>query len=367
MNNILEYINEYGNNDFTQKPFSNVDGLILAQFSYLKMDDIVPSVGENKAPVELRDIAFSDKLDDMFKDERYAKNNREFFNKLCSSKRFGTIRLNHYINLVSRKWEMQFSAVCCMLPNGPACVVYRGTDENMIGWKEDFNMAFNPVIPAQQKALSYLSYIAERITGDFIIAGHSKGGNLSEYVTIKCPKVTRDRIIKAYSYDGPGFLPGIISDDEYSILNEKLIKLVPRSSIVGMMLQSLEEYSVVESRNFGILQHDPFNWVVKDDDFVYRDDIREIYALQNSSINEWAIGSDPEQMRAFVNQLFDIFVECGVNDLNDFKGNYAEILLRFTTVIDKMESDQKELMKSVVKNLLDTFIETVKEQTGILK
>jgi len=364
MGNVIDYIKEYGNLDFSAKPFNSVDGLILSQFSYLKMDGIVPEVGQNREDMELRDIVSHNDYLNLYADERYAANNREFFEAMASSRRFGLIKLNHYINLISKKSEMQFSAVMCFLPEGKPCLVYRGTDENLISWKEDFNMSFLRTIPAQIKSLDYMNYVAERIRGNFYVAGHSKGGNLSVYAALMCPMETYERIDRVYSFDGPGFYKDVFNEDDFDRINEKLYKLVPRSSVVGMLLQSQENYKVIESKNIGILQHDPFNWVVEGDDFVYRDDVKDLYTLQNDSINDWAMHSKPEQLQAFCNQLFDVAQKCGIDDLNDFKGNYGDILKKLTHVIETMDSENKDLIKQVVKNLVDSFIGTVKLKPG---
>lgn len=362
MGNILDYIKEYGHFDFTEKPFNDVDGLILSQFSYLKMDGIVPEVGTSLPPIELRDIAVHDRLEEMFSDERYAKNNREFFNALVLTKRFGLLKLNHYINLISRRWEMQFSAVCVDLLNGTTCVIYRGTDETLIGWKEDFNMAFLTPIPAQIKAVDYLNYVAERISGDIIVGGHSKGGNLSVYAAMKCPKENRDRIIKILSYDGPGFLRETLEGSDFAQIKSRISKLVPGSSIVGMLLQTQEEYKVVECKKFGILQHDPFNWIVEEDDFVRRSDVNEAFLIQNMAITDWAVNTDPEKMRLVSDILLDVLVQSGVNDLNDLKKNHAELIKNFYQAIESIDDDEKEVIKTVAKGLGSSIVEKLKAQ-----
>lgn len=366
MSNVIDYIKQYGIYDFNQKQYNSVDGLILSQLSYLKFDGIVPQVGEDKEAIRLKDIRDHENYSMLFSDERYADNNKAFFETLADSRRFGEILLNHYINLVSRRWEMQFSAICCELSNKVTHVIYRGTDESMIGWKEDFNMAFMTPIPAQTKSVDYINYVAERIQGDIYVAGHSKGGNLAVYAAMKCPNQVQDRIVRIESYDGPGFTKKALEHNDFSKISDRIMKYVPHSSVVGMLLQNQEDYKVVAAKKIGILQHDPFNWVVSDGDFVYMDDVREFYRFQNNTVNEWAQGTDPEDMRIFGNQIFDIILESGVDNLNDFKGNYASILKKFIVAVDSIDSEKKEVMKTVAKNLVDVFIETAKVQAGIL-
>ena len=46
MGTIIDYIKEYGKYTFLEKPFNEVDSLVLSQFSYLKFDGIVPEIGD---------------------------------------------------------------------------------------------------------------------------------------------------------------------------------------------------------------------------------------------------------------------------------------------------------------------------------
>ncbi|MCR5590132.1 MAG: DUF2974 domain-containing protein [Lachnospiraceae bacterium] len=360
-NNIIGYIEKYGSVPFAEKAFNKVDALILSQFSYFKLDGIVPEVGQDLPSVTVKSIAGNDSVSDLFADERYRKVNMELFDAMAASERFGTIKLNHCINLINSRWEMQFSAVTFEMADGKCHVVFRGTDETLVGWKEDFNMSFMTPVPAQVKAVDYLHYAAERIKGSFTVGGHSKGGNLAVYSAMKCSPLVRDRIELIYSQDGPGFTKETLADAEFDAVSGRIRKYVPRSSIIGMMLQSQEEYKVIEARSVGILQHDPFNWVVEDDDFVYRDDVAGRYSISDASVNEWADRADPEEMKLFVDRMYDVFVASGVSDLNDFKGNWATIMPKMKTAVDNMDPEDKKRIKAVLAVFLDSIKDQLKD------
>ncbi len=361
MNNIIDYTLRYGSKSFSEKPFNKVDALILSQFSYFKLDGMVPSVGTYKEGVTIADISRREDRDELFTDERYRKNNTELFDAMANSERFSGISLNHYINLVSSKWEMQFSAVTAYLPDKTVHVVFRGTDETLIGWKEDFNMAFMTPIPSQVKAVDYLHYAAERIRGKFSVGGHSKGGNLAVYSAMKCSHYVRDRITDIYSQDGPGFTKETLEDADFDAIKDRIRKFVPHSSIIGMLLQSQEEYKVIEAKSFGILQHDPFNWVIADDDFVYRDDISGRFVISDEAVNAWAKRADPEEMKVFVNRIYDVIAATGVNDLNDFKGNWTAIASKARSYIEEMEDDDRKKMRAVLAALAASFKDQIRE------
>ena len=355
MKNIIDYIQKYGDLTFGEKEFNKVDALILSQFSYLKLDGMVPAVGTMLPPVTLKSIALSDRVDELFTDERYKKNNKELFDAMAKSRRFADIRLNHYINLINDKWEMQFSAVTTYLADGVTHVVFRGTDETMIGWKEDFNMAFMTPIPAQVKAVDYLHYAAERIRGEFTVGGHSKGGNLAVYSSMKCSRLVRERIKSIYSQDGPGFTKETLEDADFEAVKDKIQKYVPHSSIIGMLLQSQEKYRVIEAAGFGILQHDPFNWIVEDDDFIYRDDIAERFSISDEAVNKWTDEADPAKMKAFIDKIYEIFVSAGVSDMNDFKGNLTGITAKAIAAAGALDAEDRQLIKAVLSALAECF------------
>ncbi len=362
MKNIIDYIDRYGNRTFAEKPFNKVDALILSQFSYFKLNGFVPAVGTYEDNVTIKSISEAPGVEALFTDERYKKNNTELFDRMAASARFKNIGLNHYIDLVSNKWEMQFSAVTAYLDDGSAHIVFRGTDETIVGWKEDFNMSFMTPIPAQVKAVDYLHYAAERIKGNFSVGGHSKGGNLAVYSAMKCSKLVRERIDLIYSQDGPGFTRQTLEDADFDAIKDRIQKFVPHSSIIGMLLQSQEEYKVIEARSVGILQHDPFNWVVEDDDFVYRDDVAGRYELSDETVNKWAKSADPLEMKVLVDKIYEVFVEAGVSDLNDITGNIPQLMIKAKSVLDNMDDTDRDRVKAVISQFASIAMEQIKDR-----
>lgn len=360
MKGIVSYIKEYGKYTLQEMPLNEVDTLILSQLSYLKFDSMVPSPTANQPSVTLKSILKHEAYEELYADKRYEKVNRSLFQAAASSKRFGNLKLNNYISLLDEDWELQFSAMTFLFEDGLVYVAFRGTDENMVGWKEDFNMAYMCPIPAQEKAVQYLNLVGEHIARDFVVGGHSKGGNLAVYGAMMCKKTTQSRICAIYSHDGPGFLPQILQKPEFSMIHDRIHKLIPRSSVVGMMLQTQENYEVVECRKFGILQHDPFNWIVEENHFVKADNIHIHSALSDNSVNQWMANMDEEQRKEFIDQLFGIFETAGVTNLSDFKTEWKSLLPAIMTAIEQMGSESKDMMKVIFKNLFDEISMAVK-------
>ena len=165
MGTILDYLREYGDYSFEEKPFSDVDSLVISQLSYLKFDGIVPEPGEECAPVSLSEIAAHADYDHLYADERYRKDNTALFTGILKSRRFGQMRMWNYVNQIEPEQESQFSAVVCGLTEELVYVVFRGTDENIVGWKEDLNLAFSEPVPGQKRSVSYLEQAGRPFQG----------------------------------------------------------------------------------------------------------------------------------------------------------------------------------------------------------
>ncbi|MBR4719905.1 MAG: DUF2974 domain-containing protein [Lachnospiraceae bacterium] len=358
MGNITDYIIEYGNKTLDELPFNEVDSLVLSQFSYLKFDKLLETAGHSLTVGELKDNPEYEKL---YADARFEGVNRGLYEAMAASRRFSGIRLHEYVNIVDPKWEIQFSAVTCVFENGFVYVAYRGTDETLTGWKEDFNMAFITPVPAQTKAVQYLNTIAGSIRGDITVGGHSKGGNLAVYAAMKCLPDVRDRISLVYSHDGPGFAEGVLDGDDFKMIKDRIRKSVPRSSVVGMVLQTQENYEVIKCRSFGLLQHDPFNWIIDGTEFKKADNIHRYTYVKDASVNRWVSNMDHKKRQEFVELLFEIINGSGASDLNDFASNPIEMGRGMLNAVEKMNEEDRKILLGIVKELSSAINATVKE------
>lgn len=361
MKDIVEYIKETSNTTLAEADFNEVDSLVLSQFSYLKFDGIVPGIGKERA-VSVEEIAKHTLFENLFSDERYAKDNRALFSAMLQSERYRTMKLNFYVNMVDPAWEIQFSAITCLFQNGMIYVAYRGTDESLIGWKEDFNMGFLTPVPAQEKAVQYLNHVSEYFAGNFIVGGHSKGGNLAVYSAMKCRESVRNRIIKIYSHDGPGFRKEFLQSGEYDKISDRVCKLLPHSSVVGMLLQQQEHYEVIECRSVGLFQHNPFNWIVEKGHFRQVDNIDMGTRILDDGLNKWASSLDKEQLQEMVDALYQVISATEATTLLELTHDWKKNAAIMTAAVKDMNPETKKMIKQVVKALFKQVNETVKEE-----
>lgn len=367
MMNVIDYIKKYGNEDYETLPFNDVDRLILSQFSYLKFDGLVPEVGENKQSVTLRQISRMPDVNNLFSDERYAKNNRAMFDAMAESARFSLIRFNYFIDIREERSEIQFSAITAILPNDWVHVIFRGTDESIIGWKEDLNMAFLTPIPAQEKAVDYINYVAALIPGDFSVGGHSKGGNLAVYAAMMCSSDIRARITRIDSHDGPGFTKEVLSGSDFEEIKDRIYKYVPQSSIVGMLLTTTEDYTVVSCKNVSILQHDPFNWIIEGTDFARKDEVYKHKLVQDGAINKWAESLSNEELRKVSDNVYSVFEAAGIDDLNIVYSNPAQSAKKLKEAMDNLPEEERKYVKEIFEYLVRLFSEDAKVGLGEMK
>ena len=350
---MIKYVKEYGDTSFLEKPMNDVDSLILCQFSYLKFDGLVPKLDENKPSVSMKQLAEHANYEDLFKDERYEKENRALFEAMAESKRFGNLKMNCFIDIIEMEWETQFSAITYLLDDGTIYVCYRGTDEKLIGWKEDFNMSFLKPIPGQEYSVKYLNIVTNRFPNKFYVGGHSKGGNLAIYASMECLEEVKERIINIYCMDGPGFRPEVLDREEYASIADREIKIIPHSSLVGMLFQTDTNYKVVESKNFGLTQHDPYSWLIKDGEFWEVEEVDKARQFSNETLNEWVLSQDQETLRVFGETLFKVLYASGADNLIDLGKDWKKSLNGVLTALKEIDPDTKKMVKLAVKEFIE--------------
>lgn len=323
MANIMDYLNWRGDLTFEESPINEIDSLILANLSYVPLDGIVPS------PWEPESISLKEASEAFWRDREEKELLQEFslikmapfaMRRMVATRRFGNLRLMYYQNSINVKEESQFSALCIQIEEGKIFVAFRGTDDTIIGWKENFRMCFETV-PAQKKAVDYLNYVGHTCEGDLWLGGHSKGGNLAVYAAVKARPRIQHRIQSIYNFDGPGFSKSMLESGGYQKLVHLIRKYVPTSSVVGMLLEHDENYTVVSSEEQGLRQHDPITWRVLRTEFVTIPERQEDSEMVARTMHGWIYSLSLEERKDFVNTMFNIIEEADIKTLNDFGDN----------------------------------------------
>ena len=366
MANLLDYLDWRGDLTMAQAPFNEVDNLILAELSFVDFGGIVPSPGEGES-VPLAQAA-----------ERYFARFPEgekiemgvlvpddipvMLGKMAQSPRFSGLKLNCFAALLDNDNAVQFAALTIETGDGAVYLAFRGTDDTLAGWKEDFHLACLPEIPAQHIAAEYTRQVAKQYPRRKLrLGGHSKGGNLAVWAALKAPDGVQKRIISVWSNDGPGFHEDILSLPEHQAVAERIVTIVPQSSLVGMILEHDEDYSVVQSSERGAWQHDGFSWEVRGPAFVHLRSVTRQGRRNDLVLKEWVRNMPLEERERFVEGLFEVLTASGAETLTELKEESLKGTAAMIRAMKDLDKDTREALSYAVKVLLRSSWNVLKE------
>ncbi len=336
MANIFDYL-DWRDIELKKVEFNEIDNLILSRLSYLPLDGIVKN----------EEISIKDAYKKYQGLEKKGKflwdGDEELFLRLSRSKRFGSMKLTYYVNKIDVIQEKQFSGVSIVMPDETIYVAFRGTDNTIVGWKEDFNMCFSELVPAQIDAVKYLENVAKKYNKKIRVGGHSKGGNLAVYASAFCNSKIKERIINVYNNDGPGFCDRVIKSEEYKNILDKVHTYIPQSSIIGRLLNHEEKTTILKSTQTGIMQHDLYSWQVLGDKFV-KDELTNSSKFIDKTVTNWLKEVKPEQREEFINTLFEILNATQAETLSDIKGQWFKNSITIVNTYKNLNKESKEIM-----------------------
>ena len=328
MSNLLDYIAWRGDLSFTVSPFNEVDNLLFSMLSFMDLEGIVP--GHVQAgPVRLEESCqayFAAHPEGNSFGVLIPEMTGELFRQAAACRRYREVYLTCYRNELDEDERKQFAAVTFLLPDNSLFAAYRGTDDTLTGWYEDFQLSFLSPTASQQAAVTYLEEVAGLFRGDIRLGGHSKGGNLALYAAVQAKESIRRRILRAYSNDGPGFTEEFVRSAAYAAMEDKLLTLLPQSSIVGMLLEQSGPYEVVRSTHMRLLQHDPFSWQILGPSFVHMPALEAEAIEGGERIRQWLVQMSPEDRRVFTEVFFHVLEAGNAKTLTDLtEGNLKTI------------------------------------------
>lgn len=363
MANIFDYLVWRGDVPFSADPFNEVDNLVLSWLSYVNFEDSMPCgiLNEEITIQEAGDIFFKkNDLEASLKKVSLTKTSALLLHKIKDCRRFNQIRLSNYVNHINEELQKQFSAMTFRIDENTLYIAFRGTDDTIVGWREDFNMSFLPSVPSQEEAVMYLKQAVSDKKENLILGGHSKGGNLAVYSAIHSDLNINKRILQIYNNDGPGFLSNVLDTMEYKEMLPKIKTIVPESSIIGMLLGHEEEYEIVKSDQKGIMQHDASSWQVIRNEFVYLDSLSNSSKFLNHSFKEWVFGLNEEQRRTFVDALFQMLEAAGAKTTGELYSSGWKSVSEALKVFGGMDTEMKQKLLQVTKSLFDIMSQNMK-------
>ena len=361
MPNCFDYLLWRGDIPFSLSPLNEVDGMLLARLSYAPFE----LVGKSKAEKVGRLCTALLEAENL-REHLVSGEDERLIRAISESSRFSDLYMFEYVNKIDLRDETQFSAVTFEIARGLYYVAFRGTDDTLVGWKEDFNMSFKSPVPAQEMAVLYFERLGKRLHGKFILGGHSKGGNLAIYAAAFASPKLRKRIIAVQDYDGPGFENHVLETEGFKSIKNRINAYIPQSSIVGLLLFHGTEYTVVKSTNNGFWQHDTYSWEVDKTQFVSLERITEKSRFLDSALKEWIGEMSPYQREKFIGTVYEILSRTGAETLSELTENKTENLLTVIKALHGLDGEEKtviaEAIRKLVKGVKKVISETVKNR-----
>ena len=360
MSDILEYMSWRGDLTFAQSPFNEVDNLIATFISYVNLDGVVPGEGDGQITVkDASEMFFAmHSPKELAHDKSFIRRAPEVLKAAAATRRFGQAVLRNYVNEIVEEKEQQFSAVEMVFEDSTSYIAFKGTDDTIIGWKEDFNLS-KGVVPAEIEAGRYLERIAGRTKGRLRLGGHSKGGNLAVYAAVTCSNAVRNRILEVYSNDGPGFTDAFLQNPNIEKVRPKIRHIVPESSIIGMLLRQVAEPIVVESAQKGILQHDGFSWIVTGPSFVHKPKLNLKAMVLKNALDKWIFNMEEEKRNAVIRDFFSVLDATGACTLTELQNGGLQNLRVMYRAIESLSPETKDSVEELIKDLVGHWSEFV--------
>ena len=366
MANILDYLSWRGDLTLAQSPFNEVDNLILAELSFVNFTGIVPGPGEGEGvPLHTAAEAFfrSHEGGDMGMGVLVPDEIPALLRRMAECPRFREMRVNCFRDHLDVRKAEQFAAVTVELGDGSLYLSFRGTDDTIAGWKEDFLLGCQPEVPAQKKAVAYVKAVAGQYPRrKLMLGGHSKGGNLAVYGGIFVPLAIQRRISAVWSNDGPGFYGAVLETPQHARLEGRIHSIVPKSSVVGMLLEHEESYTVVDSDQTGLWQHDGFSWQVLGAGFVTLRQVSRQGRRNDLALKDWVRRLPVDQREKFVDGLFEVLTASGATTLTDLKEDGFRAAGAMVRAMKDMEKDTRDALFNAIATLFRSNIQAAVEE-----
>lgn len=356
MGNFIDYLEWRGDLSLDRDPFNEVDGLLMACLSYVRLDGIVPGIGEGEITVYEASEAFFRRYsaEELAKDRSFISDMPRILEKAAETERFREVRLRNYVNEIDPAKELQFSALEAVLPDGTVYISIRGTDDTIVGWKEDFNISFKEV-PAEKEAVRYLKEVCRDGTCPIRIGGHSKGGHLAVFAAALAPPAIRSRISAVYDYDGPGFDAPFLQKKSVKALDGIMHRFIPESSVVGILLKHRTPPVYIRSSEKGPLQHNAFSWQVLGTRFRTEKELSPGGKVFDDAINTWIDEIDEKERQLFIDDFFSVLEAPGAETLTDLQNGGIRTLQAMTKKLRELRPATREKMEKLLKILFQEW------------
>lgn len=329
---ISEYVKVNQSVSFDSLPFNEVDLVCLNELAYFPSE--LFNQQDSLTLSELR-AYYQERKDSIPMSFMLTKERIGLLEEILDSQRYADLCFFNAVNEISSEFEKQFAAMVCHIPSiNHWQLVFRGTDDSLIGWKEDFKLTYMSEIPAHRSAVAYLKNFLENANYPLYVTGHSKGGNLAVYAASQQDDIFQEKIKGIYKLDAPGFNAQFLESDGYISMKNKIIDIRPKESIIGVMLQSDSQPIIVDASKDGMWQHLVTTWKVSEQGYFMPAEPTELSTNLNKTFDQWITEFSKPELKLLVDTFFDSFIDNGISSLDDL--SKADGLKKIWMAVEQM-------------------------------
>lgn len=356
MAHLIDYLEKVENLTFDQEPLNILDKVCINEIGYLTYEKWL-TASDLKKSINLHDFAEGKELNPDYS-FMVTKERVELAEAMVRSRRFASLSLSNYRSVLDKEVEKQFAAMIFSLSElDYHQLVFRGTDDSVIGWKEDFQLTYSREIPAHRSAMTFLEDHLPNLSGRITVSGHSKGGNLALYSAVQSSTSLREKIAELLLLDSPGLMKSLLEKPSYQELKARMTVIRPQDSVVGVMLYWDRPAQLVAAEGIGFAQHNALTWEVDltTNDFAYEDQPTDLSQRLEETFQEWIETLPNQELKQVCDLVFDTILDSGIESLNDIGiqalPQIGQMLQEFGNLSDK----QKKVLQDGFNQLLWIF------------
>ena len=368
MPNLIDYLEKVKELTFDQEPLNILDKVCINEIGYLTYEKWL-TASELQKTINLHDYAEGKDLNPDYS-FMVTKERVKLAEAMVRSRRFDGLNLSNYRSVLDKEVEKQFAAMIFSLPElDYQQIVFRGTDDSVIGWKEDFQLTYSREISAHRSALAFLSEYLPNLSGHITVSGHSKGGNLALYSAVQSSPALREQIAELLLLDSPGLMKSLLEKPSYQELKAKMTVIRPQDSVVGVMLYWDMPAQLVAAEGIGFAQHNALTWEVDlaTNDFVHEEQPTELSQRLEETFQKWIETLPNQQLKQVFDLFFDTILDSGIESLDDIGIKTLPKLGQLLQEFGNLTNQQKKVLQDGFKQLLWIFWKSGNKKTNLPK
>ena len=358
MANIIDYINEYGEMDFSELEFNELDALIFSQLVYI---DYSNEVGDayDEVRISLKEVnseyRHNHTAEEIEKEISIVNRAIQLLELCAETKRFSEVKLTRFINNVDSQIDKQFSAVNFHIGDDIAVIAYKGTDTSITGVREAAMLSYMFPVPAQIEGLYYLQETAMRSGRNIIVCGHSKGGNLATFAAVNCSNSLKKKLIAVYEFDAPGFPNEFLERYDFTEIKDKIHSYIPQTSIIGCVLNHSDTLKIVKSVNANLKQHRVDSWETDGTSFVFESETDEVSKFIKGYLNGLIEELSDDELEDFFYSFFKTFEDSGINDYDSLKQMDVSHMFKLFSSYKGIDPEKRAGFMLALKSMFKDF------------